>query len=88
MLVLCQLLHVLLVLLGVQDATMPVPYFMLFFIPENLQMKYSRNWTKHKESHYFTGRLQKPEGEVLEAHRGPTPTPGAAKALPAPMFCP
>jgi hypothetical protein len=78
MLVLCQLLHVLLVLLGVfMD-------FLLFLIPEKLQRKYSRNWTKLKESHYFTGRLQKPEGEVLEAHRGPTPTLGMAKALPAP----
>ena len=94
MLVYCQLLYVLLVLLGVfmdflwltywQDAKVPVPCFLLFLIPEKLQRKYSRNWTKLDGSPYFTRRLQKPEGEEQGGHRGPTPCPGAGTPLAAP----
>jgi hypothetical protein len=29
-----------------QDATVPVPCFLLFFVSEKLHMKYSQNWTK------------------------------------------
>jgi hypothetical protein len=42
---------------------MPVPYFQLFLVSEKLHRKYSRNWTKLSQSQYFTGRLQKPEGD-------------------------
>jgi hypothetical protein len=58
MLVLHQLLYVLSTLCGLfmhfmeltywQDATVPVPCFLLFLVPEKLKNKYSRNWKRKR----------------------------------------
>ena len=94
MLVYCQLLYVLLVLLGVfmdflpltywQDATVSVSVFFCFWFKKS----YKGNILGNDKGSYFTKfctrRLQKPEGDTWGRPGGPTPPPGAGTPLGAP----
>jgi hypothetical protein len=59
----------------------PVPYFLLFCVPENLHRKYSQNWTKQKPKFLFfptRDRVQMRDGGGPGARRtigwrGPAP---------------
>jgi hypothetical protein len=95
MLVLHHLLHVLFTLHGVfmrfleltywQDATVPVPYFLLFCVSQKLHRKYSRNWTNQRPKLLFfldEGRGPKESRRGARGqphHEGARPPPGHAQ---------
>jgi hypothetical protein len=80
MLVLHHLLHVLFTLRGIfmrfleltywRDATVPVPYFLLFSVSEQLHRKYSRNWTKWRPKLLFFSDEGRRPNESWRGARG------------------
>src|SRR3954451_5761602 len=55
----------------------PVPVFYCFWFQENRKANILRIGKGNYFTKFYTGRLQKPEGEQQGGHRGPTPGPGA-----------
>ena len=86
MLVYCQLLYVLLVLLGVftdflpltywQDTKVPVPVFCCFWFHESWKINILRIGKGNYFTKFYTRRLQKPEGGTWGATGGPHPAQG------------
>jgi hypothetical protein len=84
MLVLHHLLHVLFTLRGIficfleltywWDATVPVPYFLLFCVSGKLHRKYSQNWTKRRPKLlFFPDEGWRPNESRREARGQPHP---------------
>ena len=82
MLILCQLLHVFSTLYSIfirfpgltywQDATVPVPCFLLFLVSEKLFWKYSRNWTPRRPKSLFSPEASRsPKESRRRAPEGP-----------------
>src|SRR3954470_11339649 len=62
----------------------PVPVFCCFWFQENRKINILGIGKGNYFTKFYTGRLQKPEGEQQEGHRGPTPCAGAPTPLAAP----
>src|SRR3954468_19114634 len=87
MLVYCQLLYVLLVLLGVfidflpltywQDAKVASSCFLLFLVPGELKNKYSPNWKRKLFYEVLHRKTPEARRGAAGGPRGPTPSPGA-----------
>ena len=59
----------------------PVSYFLLFSVSENLHSKYSRNCTGQKPRQYFPVTYTETEGETEGGRGAPTP-PGSVGPTP------
>jgi hypothetical protein len=91
MLVLHQFLYVLLMLRCTfihfvaptyyQDATVLLPYFLLFCISEKLYIKYSRNWTKQNPKSMFFCNEDRVQRGVEEVAQGTQTSPTRSLAL-------
>src|SRR3954465_13079087 len=53
-----------------QDATVPVPFFLLFLVPEKSENEYSRNWTGQKPKSIFYRGEHGARRRDGEGHRG------------------
>src|SRR4051795_12198984 len=62
----------------------PVPVFCCFWFQESRKIIILGIGKGNYFTKFYTGRLQKPEGEQQGGHRGPTPCPGAGTPLAAP----